>query len=233
MMTALVHKLGRAHQQRILRDLAETQSFRKHNERPQEFAFLFRALGKHAPRTILDVGTGTTALPALLATCGAIVTAIDNVTDYWPDGMVNRHWHIIDDDIQRTKLSATFDMVTCISTLEHIRDYDAAMGNIMRLVRRGGHLVLTCPYTEREFVEDTYRAAGADPESAKQAYICRSYGRAQLDGWLRSGGGEVVEAEYWKGWTGRHWAMGSRVDPPEASSRDGDHNLACLLIRRH
>jgi SAM-dependent methyltransferase len=230
-MRSLVHKLGRAYQEVTLRSIAETQSFRKHNERPQEFAFVFRAIGKLAPRSILDVGTGTTALPAMMASCGAVVTAIDNVTDYWPAGMVNRHWHVIDDDIQRTKLSKVFDMVTCISTLEHIKDYNAAVHNVMRLLRPGGCFVLTCPYTDREFVEDAYRAAGADPEMARLPYICRSYSRAQLDEWLR-GGAELVEAEYWRGWTGRHWATGSRIAPPEPSSREGDHNHACFLIRR-
>ena len=38
---------------------------------------------------------------ALLASCGYVVTAIDNIRDYWPNGMVNRHWHVQNDDITK------------------------------------------------------------------------------------------------------------------------------------
>ena len=38
--------------------------------------------------------------PVLLRTCGFIVTAIDNVHDYWPQGMVHRHWAVHHQDIQ-------------------------------------------------------------------------------------------------------------------------------------
>jgi hypothetical protein len=30
------------------------------------------------------------------AECGFVVTAIDNVRDYWDHGMVNRHWTVLD-----------------------------------------------------------------------------------------------------------------------------------------
>jgi 2-polyprenyl-3-methyl-5-hydroxy-6-metoxy-1,4-benzoquinol methylase len=105
------------------------QSFSRINERPVEYAFVFAHMARICPRTILDVGSGMTALPHLLRSTGALVTAIDNVRDYWPSGMVNRHYHIIDDDITRPRLRDTFDLVTCVSVLEHVEQSDVAVSN--------------------------------------------------------------------------------------------------------
>jgi 2-polyprenyl-3-methyl-5-hydroxy-6-metoxy-1,4-benzoquinol methylase len=91
----------------------KSQTFSRFNERPIEFGFVFRIIGNIFPRIILDVGTGTTALPHLMRNCGCLVTATDNVRDYWPSGMINRHYHIIDDDITDTRLSEKFDAITC------------------------------------------------------------------------------------------------------------------------
>lgn len=227
-----VHKLGSTYLRKILRSEAEAQEFDRHNERPAEFAFVFRQVNKCAPRTVLDVGTGTTALPVLLSDCGCVVTALDNIRDYWPAGMANRHWHVVDDDITRTRLSGSFDMVTCISVLEHIVDYRAAVRNMMQLLKPGGHLVLTCPYTELQHVENCYQASEAHESMQNLPYICRSYSRADLDDWLKDTSGELVEMEFWRGWSGRHWALGERIAPPQPSSRDAAHNHACLVIRR-
>lgn len=75
--------------ERLCRDEFESQEFTRFNERPVELSFVFRAVAEIYPKTILDVGIGTTALPHMLANCGCVVTASDNVRDYWPSGMVN------------------------------------------------------------------------------------------------------------------------------------------------
>ena len=133
-----IHKLGRLYLQKVTQSEASVQAFVRHNERAAEYAFVFRQVNAVAPQTVLDVGTGTTALPALLDICGCVVTAIDNVRDYWTAGMVNRHWYVIDDDIQETSQVGPFDMVTCISVLEHINDHGTTVRNMMRLLRPGG-----------------------------------------------------------------------------------------------
>ena len=212
---------------------ASHQTFRRHNERPVEYAWVFRAIGRCAPKRVLDVGTGTTPLPAMMATCGCVVMATDNVKDYWPKGMTNRHWHVQDDDIQTSRLDPeSFDLVTCISTLEHIADHRSAMRNMLRSLKPGGHLVLTCPYTAGRFTEDCYRVAGVNPKSRENPYPCRSYSRAELDGWLADSNASLIDAEYWKGFTGEHWAIGDRIAPPLPSSEFADHNLGLFLVRK-
>src|SRR5215469_11053921 len=226
-LKTLVHAAGRRYQSVVLKREYDSRAFSRYNERPMEFAFVFRMIGRCAPKTILDVGTGTTALPALMANCGPEVTAIDNIRDYWPDGMTNRHWHVLDADICAPQLSGQFDMVTCISVLEHIKRYDVALQNMMALLRPQGYLVLCGPYTDGFHVDDCYRQPGAAEASRANPYICNSYSAEDLARWLGFGG-ELLEVEYWRGFSGKHWAMGERIAPPEpATKATGNH--ACLL----
>src|SRR5208282_4986502 len=161
MIKAIAHKLGRAYIDRITGQEFANRTFNRHNERPLEFGFVFEQIAALRPVTVLDVGTGTTALPHLIANCGCVVTAIDNVKDYWDKGMVNRHWRVIDDDILKPKLTETFDLVTCVSVIEHIVDHQTAFLNMLRLVKPGGHLIMTTPYAERYPVPNVYKLEGA------------------------------------------------------------------------
>ena len=107
MLKATIHRLGRWYLGQILESEAESQKARAINERPIELAFLFQALSDLRPARVLDVGPGTSPLPAVLHGCGCHVTAIDNISDYWPRGMFNRYWHVIDEDIRTTEPCST------------------------------------------------------------------------------------------------------------------------------
>lgn len=201
------------------------------NERPIEYAFLFRSLTRAWPKSVLDVGTGQTSLPHLIRTCGFVVTATDNVKDYWPSGMTNRHFHVIDDDITRTKLDRTFDFVSCISVLEHIRDHAAAVNGMWSLLNPGGHLLLSFPYNEKTFVENAYDLPGTTVKE-KMPFVTHVYSRKEVDGWLSGKNASIVEQEYWRFFTGEFWTVGERVAPPEPSRADGPHHVTCILIRK-
>jgi 2-polyprenyl-3-methyl-5-hydroxy-6-metoxy-1,4-benzoquinol methylase len=207
----------------------ESQAFTRFNERPVEFAFVFRQIAELCPRSILDVGSGTTALPHLMRNCGPIVTAIDNVRDYWDDGMTNRHFHVIDDDITKTGLTGSFDMVTCVSVLEHIHEHDAAVANMLGLLRPGGHLVLTCPYSEPSYVPNVYKLRGS-AYGQDAPYVTQSYSRAELNRWFA--GHEILTQEFWRFWTGDHWTIGQQVIPGERVGSGELHQLTCLVVRK-
>lgn len=100
---------------RICKSEYEQQSFTRLNERLVELAFVFKHLGRICPRKILDVGTGTTALPHLMRNCGSLVTATDNIRDYWPSSMVNRHYYVINDDIQKLKLMINLTLLLALA----------------------------------------------------------------------------------------------------------------------
>jgi 2-polyprenyl-3-methyl-5-hydroxy-6-metoxy-1,4-benzoquinol methylase len=201
------------------------------NERPVELGFVFRKLGELYPRTVLDVGTGTTALPHVMRTCGCVVTATDNVRDYWPSGMQNRHWHIIDDDISKTQLSDTFDLITCISVLEHIQEPDIAVKNLFRLLKPDGHLILTFPYSDKSYVRNVYELPGSSYGKGAP-YITQSYSRRELDRWLHENHGKIVDQEYWQFWDGDHWTVGRQVIPPRSVTAADKHQLTCILMRK-
>ena len=145
----------------IARHEFESQTFARFNERPVEYGFVFRKLGEIYPRTVLDVGTGASALPQLIRSCGCLVTATDNVRDYWPAGMSNRHYHVMDDDITATRLSDKVDLITCVSVLEHIQTPDDAVRNMLSLLNPAGYLILTFPYNEGSYVRNVYELPGS------------------------------------------------------------------------
>lgn len=225
--------LGDRYIRRRCRQDADAQQFQRTNERPIEYGYVFRQLNALQPRTVLDVGSGESALPSLLSTCGFEVTATDNVRDYWPPGMLNRHWHIVDDDIRDSKLTGPFDAVICVSTLEHIPEHAAAVRHMLRLTRPGGHLILTAPYNETRYHPNVYAA----PEAAygrDLPYPAQSFSRAELDGWLATDAeATLVDQEYWECFTGDLWTFGDLLRPPRRATGPQDrHQLTCVTIRK-
>lgn len=226
-----VKRLLNRYPQSVLRKEFEHQQFKAFNERPVEFGFVFQQLTKHYPKTVLDVGTGTTALPHLMRNCGFVVTATDNVRDYWPSGMINRHYYVLDDDITQSRLQDSFDAVTCISVLEHIVNADAAMANMFRRLKPGGLLILTCPYTENDYVENVYQLPGSS-YGQNAPYVTQSFSRDRLNHWLTSNGAELLDQQYWQFWTGNHWTVGEQIVPPRPVAVDDKHQHTCLLMRK-
>jgi SAM-dependent methyltransferase len=210
------------------------QKFDGYNERAIEFGFVFKSLGRIYPRKVLDVGTGETALPRLIKNCGFDVTAIDNITDYWSSGMTNRYYHILDKDITAANvdLGDTFDLVSCISVLEHINDYNSAVNNMLRLLSSNGHLVLTMPYTENTYVEDVYRLPDSNAYQKTIPFVCQSYSRNNINEWLENNNAVVVEQEYWRFWQGEFWSTGKQIIPPLKVASNERHQLTCLLIKK-
>ena len=226
-----IRKLLNSYTQFICRKEFENQSFKRFNERAVEFSFVFKHLAQICPKKVLDVGTGTTALPHLIRNCGNLVHAVDNVKDYWPAGMVNRHYHVISDDITASKLDEKFDLITCISVLEHIKQSDAAVKNMFDLLNPNGFLLITFPYCEQKYVEDVYQLEGSTYGKGR-AYVCQAYSRNNIDGWLKASNGTIIEQEYWKFWDGDFWTVGNQIIPPVKTNSEGKHQITCLLMQK-
>ena len=231
-LRSAVHRLGLGYASWLCGKEQRAQVFVRLNERPVEYAFLLRQVARLQPPSILDVGTGQTALPHLLRSCGAVVTAIDNVRDFWPGGLVNRHWRVIDDDIRASRLSQRFHLVVCVSVLEHIPDHEAAVAGMLRLLLPGGHVVLTVPYCERSYCENVYALPGSEAQGRPlPAYRTQSFSRRELDGWLGMGA-RLVEQEHWQFYEGEHWTVGPRLAAPRRVTAADPHQLTCLLLAR-
>ena len=202
---------------------------RRVNERPIEYPFALSCLSAVCPTSVLDVGTGTTAWPQLLANCGYNVTAIDEGDSYWGRGLLNRHHYVLHDDITNPSLDGEFDAITCLSVIEHIPDHNAAVRGLRSLLPEGGHAILSFPYNETRFVDNVYALPGVS-YGADAPYICRVYSRAEVDGWLAHGF-EIERQEYYRIFTGDLWAFGERLQPPTKATADEPHHLTCIMLR--
>jgi hypothetical protein len=222
-----LHTAGRAYINRIVASEVESHKPKRVNERSVELAFVFRWLNLLQPRTVLDVGSGASPLPALVANAGIRITAIDNVTDYWPNGMINRHWRVLDESITSLKnlAGSHFDLVLCVSTLEHIAQHERAVKNMLSL---GSHVLITCPYGDARPHPNVYLLPGS--YGAGNPYPAAQYDRATLDSWLGLGA-EVVEQEFWQAHESDYWSVGELVRPIRRVSREERHQLTCLLLR--
>ena len=225
----LIHRLGNRYIREICRREFLAQEFLGVNERPVEYRFVFEQLTQAFPRTVLDVGTGRTALPQLIRACGFLVTAIDNIRDYWPSGMVNRHYHVLDEDILAPNIGGPFDFITCVSTLEHIRDHARAMRNMLSLLGPGGRLVVTFPYNETTYVDNVYALPGSIGAD-KYPFVTQVFSRRELEQWTRDGSARVVAQEYWRYFEGAYWTIGQRVVPPLRVAAGELHQISCVAL---
>ncbi|MCD4664227.1 MAG: class I SAM-dependent methyltransferase [Bacteroidales bacterium] len=216
---------------RTCKDEYENPTFQRKNERAVEFSFVFKHLSRICPDNILDVGTGITALPHLIANCGFKVTAVDNIKDYWNKDMFNRHYYIINDDITKTKLNKKFDFITCISVLEHIKNSDSAIRNMFKLLNSKGYIILTCPYKENQYIKNVYDLPGST-YGQNLSFICQSYSRERLNKWLHENGGEIIDQQYWQFWSGDFWTQGDQIIPPVQVKVNQKHQISCILIRK-
>jgi 2-polyprenyl-3-methyl-5-hydroxy-6-metoxy-1,4-benzoquinol methylase len=196
------------------------------NERAIEYAFIFNCLKELNPETLLDVGTGVTALPSLLDIHIPNVYAMDNITDYWPNGMTNPHFEVMDDDITDPKFEGPVDVITCISVLEHIVDEEQAVRSMIKLLRPGGKLLLTVPYKHDEHVPDAYQIT-----KTERPYICKMYADEDVQRW-KSYGMMFDHAEYWRVWGGVYWGQGHRCKPVMSNSPEIGHQLACIQFTK-
>lgn len=232
MLKRLVHAVGRAYIARITQSEAQGQRFQWLNERSIEFGFVARCVTELRPKSVLDVGSGTSPLPAILSGFGCIVTAIDSFGSYWPNGTFNRHWHIKRDDILECRKRGPYDLVTCISALEHIDNPVCALVSMMEALAPDGHIVVTMPYNEYRHHADVYALPGA-VVNGPLPYKCRSASRKDLREWFKTAELEIVEQEYWRLWTGEVWRQGEWLDRPIRSERSQPHQLTCLLLRKN
>lgn len=227
----LIQSVGNAYIRQVCKREYQRQTFVGINERPVEYRFVFDSLTSVCPTSVLDVGTGKTALPHMMRNCGFVVTAIDNIKDYWPRGMVNRHFHVLHDDITSPEIAREFDFVTCVSVLEHIKDHTLAVRQLFNLLRPGGHLVLSFPYNERRYVDNVYKLPGSIGAD-KFPFVTQAFSRNEVDQWLEDSRATLVRQEYWRFFSGEYWTVGERVCPPIKTEKDEGHQISCMLLQK-
>jgi SAM-dependent methyltransferase len=116
-------------------------------------AILLRLLDRHFPvgdpsRRVLDIGCGTGAMLQQLERYGRAegVDSDGDAVRFCRDRGIERVRRLEGDGLPWE--SATFDLVTALDVIEHIDDDVAMLGEIHRVLRPGGMLLLTVPAYE-------------------------------------------------------------------------------------
>lgn len=199
------------------------------NERPVEYAYALGVIAAIGPATLADIGCGSSPFPAIAATCGVTVTATDAQAGYWSGRRYrNPHHPVVRDDICATALRGPYDMVTCLSTLEHIPDADRAVAAMLSILAPAGALVLTFPWAA-EHIADVYALPDAGYTSGGR-YICQAFSRADVVRWCDTGRARIGDVSTWRVFSGGVWTVGGRLPVPEPCVEGGD--LACVTLIR-
>jgi ubiquinone/menaquinone biosynthesis C-methylase UbiE len=137
----------------------------------------------------LDLGVGDGRLAAAIRTAklvGADVSqvALDRARTRLPDADLV----LVEPDEPLPFPDNDFDLVTCIETLEHVRDVQLALSEIRRVLRPGGRLALTTPASAR------WRVLFRGVEHPFSPHI-RSFTRRSLRTILETMGFHVIELD--------------------------------------
>jgi len=101
-------------------------------------------------RRVIDLGSGPGVVARCLAQRGCDITVVDEDEDALrlASGYASRACHFdLNDPTWTRKLGSTgdYDVVVLADVLEHLVDPDAALQSSVRLLRDGGHVVLSLP----------------------------------------------------------------------------------------
>jgi SAM-dependent methyltransferase len=131
-------------------------SDRRYRLRLARYPALAAAIAAHVRTTsgrlrLLDVGVGRGRTRRYLAAAGDVDAVAFHGLDLHPDLAARCHergaWTLVRADIARPLpyRDAAFDVAVCEQVLEHVDDPRAALGEIARVLRPGGLLVLGVP----------------------------------------------------------------------------------------
>lgn len=177
---------------------------------------------------ILDVGSGNTCFPALLRSFGYRVHSIDNIKNYWKGSLSNRHYYVLKEDILQPKTNKKFDLITCISVLEHIEDWKLAVSNMSSLLKPRGSLILTFPYNRDTYVKNAFELDGCLTEE-KPEFITQVFSDDQILEMSLISKSKIKKTETWKCWEGDYWREGKRLPIPKKENKP---DLICVRLQK-
>lgn len=216
--------------------------------RSTEFAYVWRHLAQPAGARILDVGS-----PKDLAVMLARHRRYEIVaTDILPEAVVlsrrytraqglegqgpGRVQSEVQDGRALTYPDGSFDAAYSVSVLEHIPDHgdSVAMGELIRVVRPGGVVVVTVPF-DRRYRETFVHGPVYErrPVASEPIFFERHYDRETLGVRLLSfAATQVVEVSFWGEGLVRMEALLNRLGPLRLPLSPFEAILSTLLLRQ-
>jgi SAM-dependent methyltransferase len=197
--------------------------------RSAEFGYVWRQLNLPAGARVLDVGSPKDLAVMLAYRRGYEVVA----TDILPEAIESSRRYAaaqsldgigpgrvrseVQDGRALEYVDDSFDAAFSVSVLEHIPDDgdSQAMGELMRVVRPGGTIVITVPY-DRQYRETFVdgRVYERTPVANERLFFERHYDRHTLAArLLRAGGGDVIDLTLWGEGSIRFEALLDRLGP--------------------
>lgn len=140
-----------------LKDLENEQFIKLHKEiaiyhkkveyffdwsRQWEYPWLLQYVPFSKEKDVLDAGGGTCHFPCLVARRSKSITVVDKTEEaifLCEEFKINK----ISQDLSTLNLSKQYDIVLCVSVLEHITNYFNVIRNLSRVVKKGGYLAMT------------------------------------------------------------------------------------------
>jgi ubiquinone/menaquinone biosynthesis C-methylase UbiE len=188
-------------------------------ERTVEMEFALSHVRQSVGRRVLDIGVGE--FPSLwyaLTQCGYDVVGTDIIKGYFANTPIGLANHLLFDDITQTQFKDNrFDCITCVSTLEHIPDWQAAISNMRKVCAKDGRVIITIPYSVDNPC-DNIKTRGK---------LTRIFSPIQVR--CLGAIGPLVAYQQWRCWTGNRWRSGDRLPRPVEDGKTPD--LICLSYK--
>lgn len=111
--------------------------------RQWEYPWLMKNVPFSKNKTVVDAGGGTCYFPDIVSKYSKSVTILDRNIGFIKKGVDFEYPFIKQDLSEKLTTKEKFDIVLCVSVLEHIDDYISAIKRLTQLVKKDGYLAMT------------------------------------------------------------------------------------------
>lgn len=138
--------------------------------------FITRVLKLNAAKRVLDYGAGSGLHVELweklfpgaeLSFCDISSVAKEKFGEKYPH-YAERYFPFRKDQAELP--DGTFDVVVSVEVMEHVEDLEAYLGDVNRLLKRGGRFVWTTPCANKYSIEHVYAALSGKIEATEEGY---------------------------------------------------------------